>query len=302
MPAPARPRRPVGVLLQRLLAVLALVAGLTGLVACTPDEPEPSGIDLVAVGGNMGAHPQVTFDAPLAVTETETEELITGEGTVLVDGAAVMVSYLAIDAVTGETIEDTFSSQPEVLLLTEAEAGPLYDELLGRTEGSRLLRVEVGTATKPNPLVLVYDILHTRAWGEEVPPAAGMPVVSRSETGEPTVTIPDTAPPADLSVVQLIRGDGAQVRSGLAVTVRYTTIAWSTGEVVESTWGEGQAPTTVAFTGLIQGWQEGLVDETVGSQVMLIVPPEQAFGDDTLVYVIDVLAVSALNGTDGAGE
>ncbi|MBZ2194632.1 FKBP-type peptidyl-prolyl cis-trans isomerase [Occultella gossypii] len=300
MPAPRRPHGPgpVGMLVLRLLAVMALLT----VAACAPDEPEPTGIDLVSVGGNFGAHPQVTFDAPLDVTETDTEELITGEGTVLVDGAAVMVSFLALDAVTGEVIEDTFSAQPEVILLTEAEAGPLYEDLLGRTEGSRLLRVEVGTTTKPNPLVLVYDILHTRAWGEEVPAVAGMPVVTRSQTGEPTVTIPDSAAPVDLSVVPLIRGDGAQVRSGLAVTVRYTTVAWSTGAVVESTWGEGQAPTTVAFTGLIQGWQEGLVDETVGSQVMLVVPPEQAFGDDTLVYVIDVLAVSALTGTDGAGE
>ncbi|HLS14411.1 MAG TPA: FKBP-type peptidyl-prolyl cis-trans isomerase, partial [Beutenbergiaceae bacterium] len=61
-------------------------------------------------------------------------------------------------------------------------------------------------------------------------------------------------------------------------------------------------PATIAFTGLIKGWQNGLVDARVGSQVMLVVPPEQAFGEDTLVYVIDVLSLSPLTGTEGSGQ
>src|SRR5690625_6638643 len=88
----------------------------------------------------------------------------------------------------------------------------------------------------------------------------------------------------------------------MAVTVRYLAVSWSDGEVVDSTWSAGHGPTTIAFTGLIEGWQNGLVDARVGSQVMLVVPPDQAFGEDTLVYVIDVLAVSAMDGTERSEE
>ena len=50
---------------------------------------------------------------------------------------------------------------------------------------------------------------------------------------------------------------------------------------------------------VIEGWQKGLVGQTIGSQVLLVIPPDQAYGDkeqgpipanSTLVFVIDILA------------
>lgn len=289
------PRRPV----HGLILLLALALGLG---ACTSDEEEPTALEQVTVGGEFGALPQVTFPTPLDVTETSTTTVIEGEGPALADGEVALLSYLAVDATTGQVIEDNFGSQPQTTRITEDDAGPLYEDLLGSTEGTRLLRVELGTTERQDPVVLVYDVMHTRAWGEPVEPPEDAPEVTLADSGEPTVTIPDADPPSDLAIVPLRRGDGAQVRSGMAVTVRYTAVSWSDGEVVESTWTPGQGPTTIAFTGLIEGWQNGLVDARVGSQIMLVVPPEQAFGDDTLVYVIDVLAVSAMDGTEGAGS
>ncbi|HIZ36368.1 MAG TPA: FKBP-type peptidyl-prolyl cis-trans isomerase [Candidatus Ruania gallistercoris] len=283
--------------LPGLVLVLAL---LLGLGACSEDE-EPTAIEQVTVGGEFGALPQVTFPTPLEVTETSTTTVLEGEGATLAEGEVALLSYLAVNAETGEVIEDNFGSQPQTTRITEEDAGPLYADLLGSAEGTRLLRVELGTAERPEPVVLVYDIMHTRAWGEPVSPPDDAPQVSLADSGEPSVTIPDHDPPSDLEIIPLRQGDGAQVRSGMAVTVRYTAVGWSDGEVVDSTWTPGQAPTTIAFTGLIEGWQNGLVDTRVGSQIMLVVPPEQAFGDDTLVYVIDVLAVSAMDGTEGAG-
>ncbi|WP_277050646.1 FKBP-type peptidyl-prolyl cis-trans isomerase [Ruania albidiflava] len=279
-------------------ALVLLLALLLGLSACTEDD-EPSAVEQVTVGGDFGALPQVTFPTPLEVTETQTSTVIEGEGRVLAEGDVALLSYLAVDATTGEVIEDNFGSQPQTMRVTQEDAGPLYESLLDATEGTRLLRVELGTAERPEPVVIVYDVMHTRAWGEPVDPPAGAPDVAVADNGEPTVTIPDDEPPTSLEIVPLRRGDGAQVRSGMAVTVRYVAVSWADGEVVESTWSAGQGPTTIAFTGLIEGWQNGLVDARVGSQIMLVVPPEQAFGDDTLVYVIDVLAVSALDGTEG---
>ena len=50
---------------------------------------------------------------------------------------------------------------------------------------------------------------------------------------------------------------------------------------------------------VIPGWDEGLVGQTVGSQVLLVVPPDKGYGagsasagikgTDTLVFVVDIL-------------
>ncbi|WP_089772513.1 FKBP-type peptidyl-prolyl cis-trans isomerase [Ruania alba] len=283
--------------------MLGLLAVLLALTGCTePDvEPTPT-IDQVQVAGEFGVRPQVVFEAPLEITETATTTVIEGDGPTLADGDLALVSYIAVDADTGDVVGDIYGSQPQTMQVTEAAAGPLYSELVGVAEGTRLLRAELGTAESPEPVVIVYDVLHTRAWGETVEPPDDVPSVTLDETGAPTVEIPDTEPPTELRIVTLKRGEGTQVRAEYAVTVRYTAVSWESGEVVDGTWSEGQGPTTIAFTGLIDGWQDGLVDATVGSQVMLIVPPEQAFGDDTLVYVIDVLAVSPMDGTEGGAE
>jgi peptidylprolyl isomerase len=283
-----------------LAAALVAVLALT-LAGCREDPPADP-LDHVEVAGAVGQRPVVQVDTPLKITEVETEELVTGDGRELTEDNAVMLAFLAVDAITGDVVEDSYGGEPRILLLTEDEAGPLYHELLGRTEGSRLLRLEPGSMTRPDPVVIVYDVLYTQAHGTELETSAGMPQVARAEDGTPTITLPDDDPPTSLTIAPLIRGDGPQVQSGESVTVRYTQMAWSTGEVLESTWGDGSLPVTIPLVDRIPGLQDGLVDATVGSQVLLVVPPAQADGTDTMVFVVDVLAVTALTGTDTEGS
>ena len=49
----------------------------------------------------------------------------------------------------------------------------------------------------------------------------------------------------------------------------------------------------------IQGWKDGLIGQTVGSQVLLVIPPDKGYGNkasgsipanSTLVFVVDILA------------
>jgi len=289
------PGRSLRALLGALVAVLALT-----LAGCREDPPAVP-LDHVEVAGEVGQRPVVQVDTPLKITEVETEELVTGDGRELTEDNAVMLAFLAVDAITGEVVEDSYGGESRILLLTEDEAGPLYDELLGRTEGSRLLRLEPGSMTRPDPVVIVYDVLYTQAHGTELETPTDMPQVARAEDGTPTITLPDDDPPTSLTIAPLIRGDGPQVQSGESVTVRYTQMAWSTGEVLENTWGAGSLPVTIPLVDRIPGLQDGLVDATVGSQVLLVVPPAQADGTDTMVFVVDVLAVTALSGTDTEG-
>lgn len=285
-------RRPRFALTGILLMVLALVA-----TACRAETSEGPAVQ-VHVTGDVGRRPVVQFEAPMQITEIETREVVRGEGAALAEGNAVMLSYLAFDATTGEMVEDSYGAEPRILLLNEDEAGTLYEDLIGRTEGSRLLRLEPGSVTRPDPVVIVYDILHTAANGEELTSPDGAPQVRLDADGAPTVTLPDGAPPTSLTIVPLVRGDGPQVQSGESVTVRYVQVAWSSGEVLESTWGTGALPVTIPLIDRIPGLQDGLVNATVGSRVLLVVPPALADGTDTMVFVVDVLAATSLSGSE----
>lgn len=278
----------------RALTALLLTLVLALLAGCREEPPPPDPTDGVAVAGDVGRRPVITLDTPLQVQDIVTEELITGEGVELADGDAVMLAYIALDAITGEVVEDSYGSEPRILQLTEDEAGPLYDELVGRTEGSRLLRLEPGSMTVPDPVVIVYDILPTQAVGTELEVPSQLPQVTVADDGTPTIALPeDVDPPNSLTIAQLIRGEGPQVQSGESVTVRYVQLAWSSGEVLESTWGPDSLPVTIPLVDRIPGLQDGLVDAAVGSRVLLVVPPAQADGTDTMVFVVDVLAVTS---------
>lgn len=275
-----------------MAAVLAAVLALT-LGACRPPDP-PSGTDLVEVAGDVGGRPLIQFPTPLPILEISTKQVVVGRGATLAAGSTVLLSYLALDANTAEVVDDNYGQQPRLLVLTEDQAGPLYSELIGRTEGSRLLRLEPGSMTRPDPVVIVYDILYTRAHGTALEVPEGLPAVTLEADGTPVVSIPESAPPTSLTIAPLIRGAGPQVQAGESVTVRFVQMAWSTGEIIETTWGEGVLPVTIPLVDRIPGLQDGLIDATVGSQVLLVVPPDQADGTDTMVFVIDVLAVTTL--------
>lgn len=282
--------------------ILALLLSVVALVGCGTSEPEPTPSATVEVAGEFGVRPTITIPADFSVTETTTEVLIPGEGTTLTDGQVVLIDYYAIDVVTEEVVADTFETLPEIRTLSEESLGaPLYDLLVGQSEGTRVERVELGTPTNPNPHVLVVDVRYTRAVGEESSADPTLPAVTRDEAGAPTVTIPEGAPPATVRASALITGTGPQVATGESVVVQLLAVRWSDGAVLDTTWGG--TPRAVSLEDLGVGVSAGLVEQRVGSQVLVVVPPDKGNGVDTLVYVVDILATSDIvlppSGTEG---
>jgi peptidylprolyl isomerase len=133
-----------------------------------------------------------------------------------------------------------------------------------------------------------------------VEPVEGLPTVELAEDGAPTITVPDTEPPTELVAQPLIEGEGAEVEAGQRITVHYTGVLWDDGETFDSSWERGSPATFDIGTGaVIPGWDEGLVGQTVGSQVLLVVPPDKGYPEgspdgsieagDTIVFVVDIL-------------
>lgn len=283
---------------RRAAVLAAVVAAAAALSACTgPDEPAGE----VVVTGEPGNAPELVYDRPLAVAEASAEEIWTGQGPQVVEGQPVLVDFYAEEGAEGSVIGETYSSDPKPYLLSpEALGVDIYEALRGRTVGSRILHLVPGDVRTP-PTVAVFDLLPTRAEGEEVAPREGLPTVELTENGAPSITVPDAEPPSELVVQPLLRGSGEQVAPGQVVTVQYTGVGWSDGEVFDSTWAPGKlpAPFPIGVGSVIPAWDEGLVEQPVGSQVLLVVPPAMGYAgsdtelaEETLVFVVDILAAS----------
>lgn len=304
------------------LAIAAVSAlALTGCAASTatdanavPCTPSGEASDAVNITGDSGAEPTVEFTAPLTAEATQRTVVEEGAGAAVTLGDSVQVSYSVYNATSGEQL-DAYgydeNGPAAITVSTETTIPGVVNALNCSTEGSRVVAVippadawgdtgqsELGVAPTDS-LIFVLDVgtvSPTRANGVDQPVEEGYPTVALADNGAPTVTIPDTEPPTDLKVAVLKKGDGAVVAEGNDVTVQYQGVLWATGEVFDQSWGRGIS--TFNTTGVIQGFGQGMVGQTVGSQVLIVIPPALGYGDagtqgisgtDTLVFVVDIL-------------
>jgi peptidylprolyl isomerase len=131
--------------------------------------------------------------------------------------------------------------------------------------------------------------------------ADGLPLVSGVFGKTPTVTVPTTTAPTALKTKVLTKGKGATVASGDMLVADYEGQTWRPAAPFDSSFKRGQAAAFSIGTGkVIKGWDEALVGQTVGSRVLLVIPPDLGYGSsgqtdagikgtDTLVFVVDIL-------------
>lgn len=127
---------------------------------------------------------------------------------------------------------------------------------------------------------------------------ANLPTVTRAANGAPAVDFAGAEKVEGLGVDVLERGTGAEVAEGQNITVHYTGWLWD-GAQFDSSWDRGEPISfVIAHGSLIAGWVDGLVGLPVGSKVLLVIPPESAYGfsdmgpipgGSTLVFAIDIL-------------
>jgi peptidylprolyl isomerase len=129
--------------------------------------------------------------------------------------------------------------------------------------------------------------------------AAGLPAVTGNIGEMPTISAPTGDAPTTLEKQDLIVGTGTEIQPTSTLTVHYTLMAWSSGEILESSITSGQ-PATFPLSGVIAGWQEGWPGAKVGGRRLLVIPPSLGYGPsaghplekETLIFVVDIIAVS----------
>ncbi|WP_156159171.1 FKBP-type peptidyl-prolyl cis-trans isomerase [Demequina gelatinilytica] len=301
---------------MRRLAVLALALVPLALGGCSasPLSAEPSsstGGDIadIVIGGSDTLAPSLEFIPGLDYTTEQSELVWDGDGEHLEDGQPLLLDIYGASLDDGTTLINTYDGLPRSFLLAPEVVGEeLYQRLLHVRVGARLLVVAPPSSdagTEEPPIAMVVDVLPDHAMGDEVAANPDLPAVTLDEvTGEPSVELPKGDPPADLQVATLIKGAGAQVKDGSYLTVNYTAWYWSKGkdedgswkrgDVLDSSWPVEAAPFELQIGSgqVIRGLDEGLLDQTAGSQVLLVVPASYGYATKgTLVFVVDILDV-----------
>ncbi|MGH9004752.1 MAG: FKBP-type peptidyl-prolyl cis-trans isomerase [Acidimicrobiia bacterium] len=300
---------------RRLAAVVA--AGMLA-AACGAGGGPP-----VKVAGAYGEQPDVVFPDERPGDSLAVSTPVEGKGAKVAKGDVVVANYIGYRWGTSgsKLIASSYGAGGHPGAFPSGKLVPGLDKALdGRTVGSRVVAVippKDGYGEKGNPqlevgaedsLVFVLDLLavypkSATVNGRATDQAdARLPQVGAAQPGQaPPVTVPRAQPPTRLETHPLIQGTGKPVRPGQLVAMQYSGVFWRDGQIFDSSWKAGQVFTTTIGTGqVVKGWDEGLVGQKVGSRLLLVVPPAWGYGpkglkqagikgDDTLVFVVDIL-------------
>lgn len=267
-------------------------------------------IDDIKVRGKYGSKPTVTVPSPFMVAKTQSKVLSQGSGVTVTKESVVKFNYVGMNARTGAVFDSSWATGRTPLTMPLAQLVPGFiSSTAGRTVGSRVLMVINSADGYPqggqgieagDSILFVIDILSAtldHPTGTAVSVPANLPQVIDVK-GVPKVTIPKTSAPTKLTTQQVIKGTGDKVTANDTIVVNYAVYDWATGRQIASDYTTGKE--TGALSGLVPAWQKGLVGQPIGSRVLIVAPPSDAYGskgnatpsiapNSTLVYVIDVL-------------
>ncbi|PIE21400.1 MAG: peptidylprolyl isomerase [Arachnia propionica] len=287
----------------------------------TPAEasPTPSPVPAVAPSSDLealqvseGEIPEVSIPTPWGIDQTRTKVLRPGGEQLLTKTSVVTLNYTGINARTGKVFDSSYErGEPATFPLQNVIPG-FAKGLEGQAVGSRVLIAipsedgystgnEAAGIAVGDTIVFVVDIISANlqeATGKAVAAQPGLPTV-QMQAGKPELSFPDSPAPTELRAQPIIKGDRAEVTAGAEIQVKYRVWVWETKEMVQDAW----VPQRGKLDGLVEGWQQGLVGQTVGSRVLLVVPPELGYPEgspelgvkagQTLVFVIDILDATA---------
>ena len=309
--------------MRRIAVTLVLPLLAIGLLAgCGGSPAQSSTTSAVTVSGSFGKNPTIAIPAHKAAKTLTVKTIIHGTGPVLGKTDAFVGNY-AIYIWSGAShrlAQSSFTMHEPTLFAGQLLPG-LEKALIGQKMGSRVLAVippkdAFGPSGNPqvgikgtDTLVFVVDLIknfagNASAAGQQVSSGGGaLPKVTAATGAAPKIKVPSSKPPAKLVTKTLVKGSGPAVAKGQTVVVQYVGAIWKSGTVFDASWKRGQP---FGFTidaspdQVIPGWDKGLAGQTVGSRVMLVIPPADGYGKsgnaqagikptDTLVFVVDVL-------------
>lgn len=280
----------------------------------------------IAVTGDVGSTPtSVSFDTPLLSTTTQTATVTKGTGKALTATSGWSIAYslyqgssttaLETSGYADSASESASSSSSSSALIIQPSAwatnwpglaeglscGNVGDRIvivMGTTENATFMS-NLGLETTSS-LIMVVDVLagfDSQANGVAQTVPSLFPTVTLATDGQPGISTPSGNAPTSTTIGVLKKGSGATIHSSDTAVVQYSGWLWSDGTQFDTSWSSGKL-FSASKSGVVAGFWKAIDGQTVGSQVIVIVPPDDGYGstangtipaNSTLVFVIDIV-------------
>ncbi|GFZ79898.1 FKBP-type peptidyl-prolyl cis-trans isomerase [Nesterenkonia alkaliphila] len=273
-----------------------------------------------------GEVPEVTIYEELEGEDNASQVLNQGSGEQLTSDWLIDYHLTVVDPEDATVLQSTheepidpFLSLP-ALSASQSQTEQFFAEGLtaeGVTVGSEVVfYVTANPAEGVNADTLyIFEILDqspTYADGEEQEQSGDLPGIDSEIGTAPELGDhdPESQPPEELSSEVLVAGEGEEIGDEDYVFAQYRGWRWEDGEIFDQSWTEDGAPgNPFDFSlegGVIPGWLEGIPGHHVGDRILLVIPPEQAYGETadeeegtsadggpggTLIFVVDIVRV-----------
>lgn len=262
----------------------------------------------ITATGTLGEKPKVSFKAPKTVDNNSYAVLQEGNGATIADGDRLCSQGIAISVKDGSELASTWEKNtPDCSTVVTSDTSQMTENYYKIFKSLKLNSTVAFGVNDSNSSGTSYLMVLTlvskskalkKATGEKVADIpADLPKVTLAKDGKPSIDMNGYKGSDSLISQDLIKGKGAVVKDTQSVVAHYT--GWLLdGTQFDSSWDRGQS-SAFSLDSVIKGWKQGLAGHTVGSQVLLVVPPSLGYGNkdqekipanSTLVFVVDILA------------
>ncbi|PLS28738.1 FKBP-type peptidyl-prolyl cis-trans isomerase [Bifidobacterium parmae] len=268
----------------------------------------------VTATGDLGSKPTLKFKTPMTVQNNTYAVVQQGNGETIEKGDRVCAQGIAVNAKDGSELMSSWEKNTPDCSIQLSDSNlkqiPPYTKMVGLKLNSTIVFGVNDSNSSGTSYLLAYTLVSrskdlTKATGDVVTDVpANLPKVTRAKNGKPSIDMNGQGSTDQLIVQTLVKGKGKELTENNTAVVKYT--GWLTdGTQFDSSWTKNTtldadlySDSTNGQHQVITGWQEGLRGQTVGSQVLLIIPPDKAYGstaqgsipaNSTLVFVIDIL-------------
>jgi peptidylprolyl isomerase len=306
----------------RRIAITTLVLALTASACGSADAKDSTNVeDKVKVSGDYGEKPTITIDSPLKVQETSSWTTQNGNGDKVGSDATTILGLTLADARTGKTVISTHDQgqHPLEVKLGDQVFPSLAQSLVGKSADSRVVVASTpddayGDTGAPqigikagDSIVMVADVLSTDPTkildgptGATRTPPKTAPKLLQSGNDLTGLDFTGLKKPTKFQAILLRQGTGPEIETPDRIAADYLGQVWGAKQPFDSSYGKEPARYSIGLGGVIKAWDQGLAGVKEGARVMLICPPDTAYGkasqpgipaNSTLVFVIDVLGV-----------
>jgi len=297
-----------------------------------PAKPGSASKSITATGA-FAKDPKANVPTPTVTKTVQTSILKAGKGLRLGPNDIAEVQYTAYDGATGQVLASSgqsgyTSTSIGGVIVGGAKTNVFGKDLTCQRVGSRSVTVETATQglgsasaatqsglTPTETLVIVSDIVkgfRGRATGTLQPLQSGFPSVVTAPDGTPGLTFDLQSPPKTGQWEVVRRGSGKKIKANDAVLLQVEGVEWTNPApttTFDTTW-KTHTPRVYELKALTQtsdGFSldktsvKALTGQTVGSQVIVVVPPKYGYPSgkapsgyptgSTLIFVYDILGV-----------